>query len=1057
MPNAAPSCPRCQSAVPADARFGPQCGAPLAPGAGAPAAAPTPRGERRPVAVLFADLSGYTKLSSELDPEDVHRLLSRYFELVDGLVAQCGGTIDKHIGDAVMGVFGAPVAYGNDTLRALRAAAGVHAAMQTLSAEFGRPLAAHVGVASGEVVAADTGSAVHRTYTVTGDAVNLAARLDEIARAGETVISDDVHRACAAFVEADQVGVVPIRGLAGVVPVWKLRSLRVDVAAEHPLIGREAEVARFLARLDAVDAGERGATLLVRADPGMGKTRLTQELVLHARRRGYPAHVAAVLDFGTAQGRDAVHALFASVLGIAADASDAERRAGLDRAVATGGVAADDEPFAADLLALPQRAPSIYEAMDNATRTAGRLRALAGAVAHAATASPIVLLVEDVHWATPWIRAGVRALADCAQRMRVVVVCTSRREGDPFGAPRLDVGVEHWDLPPLAARDALALAHTFLTANPDVAQRCVERAQGNPLFLTQLLRSGADGAAIPGSIQSVVLSRLDRLPVADKAAVQAASIVGQRFELPLLRHLLDDPAYDAGTLLGRDLVRTDDADARRFVFAHALIRDGAYASLLHSARRALHLRAAEWYDGRDPALHAEHLHRAEDPRAPAAYLAAARAAAAALRFDDALRLARRGGELPAPADVRFELARFAGDLARDLGDVGGSIAAFERALAHAATAAQRAGAYLGIAAAPRAAGDAAAGVAVLDTVEPITVAAGLAREASRAAYLRGCFEFARGDARASQRAQELARERAAAAGDAECEAQALSGLADVLYADGRMRSSYVAFQRCVALCDRLGLIRFSLNNRCMLAITHSYLEPADAALPELDRARAQARDLRHPVAEVMADETEGWVRVIQGRDADAIAPAERSLALAREIGARRFVVFNAGLLAFAYAHVGRPEAAAAALREAGGYGDVAGGRFVSAMLHGARLPLARNAAELAAALADGERALADGCPAHCHFWFRREAIDVLLGRGDWDGVARHADALAAFTASRAEPLPFSDFHVARARALAAAGRSRPDPAALAACRAQAVAMGVPGALPMLDAALARYG
>src|SRR4030095_9351312 len=126
-----------------------------------------------PVAILFADLTGYTALSNALDAEEVHRLLSRYFELVDGLIGQWRGRIDKHIGDAVMGVFGAPVAYGNDTLRAMRAAVGVHAAMATLSAEFGRTLTAHVGVASGEVVAADTGSAMHRNYTVTGEAGEL--------------------------------------------------------------------------------------------------------------------------------------------------------------------------------------------------------------------------------------------------------------------------------------------------------------------------------------------------------------------------------------------------------------------------------------------------------------------------------------------------------------------------------------------------------------------------------------------------------------------------------------------------------------------------------------------------------------------------------------------------------------------------------------------------------------------------------------------------------------------------------------------------------------------
>lgn len=214
------ACPSCSASVPAGARFCPQCGASLgaAPATAAPAA---PAAARRQVAILFADLSGYTALSSELDPEDVHRLLSRYFELVDALIGECGGTIDKHIGDAVMGVFGAPVAYGNDTLRALRAAVGIHAAMETLSSEFGRPLFAHVGVASGEVVAADTGSAVHRSYTVTGDAVNLAARLDELARAGETIIADDVYQPHAHLVDAEPQGSVPIRGLDHELRVWK--------------------------------------------------------------------------------------------------------------------------------------------------------------------------------------------------------------------------------------------------------------------------------------------------------------------------------------------------------------------------------------------------------------------------------------------------------------------------------------------------------------------------------------------------------------------------------------------------------------------------------------------------------------------------------------------------------------------------------------------------------------------------------------------------------------------------------------------------------------------
>jgi tetratricopeptide (TPR) repeat protein len=836
-------------------------------------------------------------------------------------------------------------------------------------------------------------------------------------------------------------------------PVWRLRSLRVEVAAEHPLLGRDAEVARFCALLERLEATGRGTTWLVRADPGMGKTRLVQELVVLARRRGFATQAGAVLDFGTAQGRDVVHALFAGLLAIAPDAAEPERSAGLARAVATGSVAAEDEPFAADLLALPQRAPALYEAMGNAARTEGRLRALTHAAARAAIGRPLVLVIEDLHWASPWVLACVRALADLARARPLLLVCTSRREGDPFGVPPLDMAHERCELAPLATRDALALARSYLTANPDVAAGCVERAQGNPLFLTQLLRSGADGAGIPGTIQSVVLSRLDRLAPADKAAVQAAAVVGQRFDLAILRHLLEQPAYDASALLGRDLIRADELDARRFGFVHALIRDGAYASLLHSRRRALHLRAASWYEQRDVALYAEHLDRAEDPRAAAAYLAAARSEAEALRFDVALRLARRGGELPAASALRHELASFEGDLARDTGDIPGSVAAFERALAHAATDEQRCEALLGIAAAHRAAGANDAGLAVLTDAEPIAHAAALGRESSRAAYLRGCFEFARGNARASHAAQQRALEHARAAGDSECEAQALSGLADVMYAEGRMPSALEAFQQCVDVCDRLGLARFALNNRCMLAIVHAYLEPADARLPELDQVRTVARALRHRQAEVMADETEGWVRVTQGLYEEAIEPTERSLSLAREIGLRRWILFDQMLLAFSYWQLGRAAMAATALREAQDMLDDAGRRFVGGLLYGARAMMAERKSDLDRILDEGERSLAQGAPAHCHFWFRRHAIDALLAHGDWEGAALHADALQS--AAEAEAVPWVQFHAARGHALAAAGRGDWDRAALHALRERALALRLPEAAAQLDAALGR--
>jgi class 3 adenylate cyclase/tetratricopeptide (TPR) repeat protein len=1047
-------CRHCGAPLPAGARFCPQCGARVAP---TQVQTPEPpqtssAGERRPVAVLFADLSGYTRLSSALDPEDVHRLLGRYFGVVDGVVQRLGGTIDKHIGDAVMGVFGAPVALGNDVERAVRAACEIHAAVAALSAEFGRPLRAHVGVACGEVVAAATGSDAHHVYTVTGDAVNLAARLTDLAQAGETAVSDEVRQIVDAVVEMEALGAVPIRGLDHDVPVWRVTRLRTAATSKRVLIGRDVERARFDELLDRTGRAAAGFVAALRADPGMGKTTLAAALVDAARERGFACHVSAVLDFGTGQGRDAVHVLCCSVLGIAVGAAGDQRRAALDRALATGAVGRDGEPFIADLLALAQREGSLYDAMDNAARQRGRARALADIVERASAHAPQLVLVEDVHWASAGVLACLAEVAGSAARHRIGLLMTTRRDGDPIESVLPGDAVAMFDLAPLPDAEALALARVYLPGTDERLLRCIARAQGNPLFLTQLLQADADDESVPGTIQSAVLARLDRLSQSDKAALQAAAVIGQRFDPALLRRLIGDPGYDPRELVARDLVRVEP-DHTGYTFAHALIRDGAYASLLHSARRALHRTAADWYTGRDLPLRAEHLDRAGDEGAASACLDAARAEAMAHRFDEALRYARRGAGLPAAADVGSALALFEGDLLRELGAPGDSVRAFERALALADSDAQRCRALVGIAAAHRLTSTIGAGLAALDRAEPLAQRQGLLRELAHIGYLRGSLHFAAGDVEACRGAHALAFARAQAAGDHECEAQALSGLADVLYAEGRLRSAYDAFLRCVAICDRDGLVRVALTNLCMLTVIHSFLDPADAALHEAQRAYELAVQMRHRQAEVMADESLGWAFLFCGRHDEAAFHSKRSLAVAREIGSRRFEAIDLTLLAYVHWQRGEPERARECLRDAWTICEEMGTRFGGALVQGGMAVMASSPAERSAALARGEALLAAGCPAHCRFWFHRDAVEATLAAGDWAAADRHATALEH--AAAAEPLPWVDFHSARGHALAAAGRGDPDRAALMACRADAVRLHLAGALPALDAALRR--
>jgi class 3 adenylate cyclase len=244
-------------------------------------------GERRPVAVLFADLVKFTELSSNRDPEGTHSILGRYFETVDGIIARYGGAIDKHIGDSVMAVFGAPIARGNDPERAIRAAVDIHRTMIRLGDATGIRLEVRVGIASGQVIASGTGSSRHQEYTVTGQSVNLASRLQSMAGVGETLISEAVHRAVAALVHGEALGEVAVKGLAEPVRVWRVGALRAGASIQlrRSFVGRRAELAQFTGSLEACCASGTGQAIYVRGEAGIGKTRLVEDSRPPRRRR----------------------------------------------------------------------------------------------------------------------------------------------------------------------------------------------------------------------------------------------------------------------------------------------------------------------------------------------------------------------------------------------------------------------------------------------------------------------------------------------------------------------------------------------------------------------------------------------------------------------------------------------------------------------------------------------------------------------------------------------------------------------------------------------------
>jgi class 3 adenylate cyclase/tetratricopeptide (TPR) repeat protein len=1026
--------------------------------------APVVEAERRQVTVLFADLSGYTELSRELDAEELHQVMGRFFDAVDRVIESYGGTVDKHIGDCVMAVFGAPTAYGNDAERAVRAALATRDAISQLSARLERPLAVHVGVASGQVVAGGSGSAGHVEYTVTGESVNLASRLTDAAGPGELLVSDMVRRALADRVQCEAAGELTVKGFPEPVRAWRLHGVQAArLSGQQLFVGRRGELDQLRAALAACRAAGHGQALYLRGEAGIGKSRLVDELRREAVATGFACHAGQVLDFGTGTGRDAIRGLVRNLLGIEDAGDQAAARIAAETALAEGLVSAERAVYLNDLLDLPQpnkELRALYDAMENADRNRGKRETVAELVARLGARQPRLLVIEDLHWADRLTLAHLARLTEAAAVCPAVLVMTSRIERDPLdaawrsatgGAPLITI-----DLGPLHREEALAMAAAFAhAAVGDLAERCVERAAGNPLFLEQLLWHAAEEraeAGVPGSVQSLVQARLDRLAPADKRALQAASVFGQRFPLAGLRHLIGAPDHDCGPLMAQFLVRPQGND---FLFAHALIRDAVYDSLLRSRRLELHRAAADWYQGRDAALRAEHLERAEHPEAPLAYGEAAKAEAAALRYERALGMAERGLALARDSEQRLRLTMLRAECLRELGRPVDSIQAFREALELATHELARCRAWIGVAAGVRLMGGHREGLEALDEAEPLARRHHADHELARICYYRGCLLFGAGDVEGCLAQHEQARAAAVRASDPEWETWALSGLGDAHYGRGRMRLALEHFRRCRDLCRDYGFGRAEVGSIQMIGVTRRYLNEFREAIDDQRDAASMAARVGNRRTELLALLLLGELLVDHGDLERAYAALEDALRIADALGNRRYRLYGLYELGRAVWHDERRRGEAPSLlREALELSRGTGMTFLGPRVLAAMALAGGRESSRRAALQEGETIVRSGCLAHVALWFYRDALEASLNAGDWDAADDYAAAFEAYM--RPEPLPWAEFFIARGRALAAHGRGRGDEATfgeLQRLRAEAERLELRAPLPALERAL----
>ncbi len=619
-------CPGCGEDNPPKFRLCGYCGTPLAAAAALPA-----HEVRKTVTIVFSDLKGSTALGERLDAEALHEVKERYFKAMAAEITRHGGKIEKYIGDAIMAVFGLPRAHEDDALRAVRAAAGMRSAQvrvnQELEARYGVTLANRTGVNTGEVVANDDPNANQKLAT--GDAVNVAARLEQAAPQDQILLGELTYKLVRDAVDVEPVEALEVKGKSQPLAAYRLvaaHGLDGNLRRQDtPLVGRDAE----LATLETVyrEACERRTARLITVigDAGAGKSRLLAEFM---DRRGGQARIlrGRCLPYGDGITYWPLRGIVGEAAGIREDDAPESARAKL---LSSAGDAAVADRLAS-AVGLNASAFPLHEVNWAARKFLERL----------AASTPVIAFFDDIHWAEPAFLDLMEHVLDTATSVPLLLLATARHDlleerpqwGERAGSTRLPLG-------PLSEAAAARVVENLLGTSglpADVVARIVAAAEGNPLFIEQMLSmlldadvlreedgqwvrgSGGADVAVPPTIHALLEARLDKLGREERVAVEPAAVIGLEFAQPALESLAPEAIRPAMSTHLHALTRKQfiDPAATRdtetiYRFHHQLVRDTVYNGLLKRTRATLHISFVRWADrvnaGRDRAREFEEI------------------------------------------------------------------------------------------------------------------------------------------------------------------------------------------------------------------------------------------------------------------------------------------------------------------------------------------------------------------------------------------------------------------------------------------------------------------
>lgn len=574
-------------------------------------------GERRIVTIAFADLSGFTALSETMDAEDIAAVINEFFTRMVRIVFKYGGSVDKFLGDALMVLFGAPVAHQDDPERAIRACLDMQAEMTRFNEErkFDPPLGMSIGVNTGPVVALNVGSDERMEYTVIGDAVNLAARLEAVSTRGEIIISRGTYEKVQEVVEAERRPAVKVKGKRKPIVIYLVKSIREHYRLPEirhlPYVGREPEQKEARSALEQTQAG-RFVLLGITGEAGSGKTRLAAEIELEARRRGFFVLTSRGLPYESNRSFVLFRAMLHQHLAITNSASAEEKRLRLGLVLKKSNTSLQETlPYLGILLDLdyPETRDLPPEVLKKRIIHAV-IRFLHQQTEHA----PVLLLIDDLQWSDPSSLEIIDHLVNrtAPGRMMVTVIYRS----DYNFAWINHKNFQGLILTNLDRRETGLMAQHILKAThlPENLTALIhEKSQGNPLFIGEIVKLLIHRDAIrrirdevqitdrlrkieiAESVSSVILDEIDRLPESGRRLLQYASVLGRNFSVSNLAGLMKSDAASLAPMLAR-LVQFEGLLARRpendeYEFLAPTTHEVVYSSLLKARRRELHFSA----------------------------------------------------------------------------------------------------------------------------------------------------------------------------------------------------------------------------------------------------------------------------------------------------------------------------------------------------------------------------------------------------------------------------------------------------------------------------------